>query len=210
MSGAYPRPVLQPGYQFDWLIGADDPGDSHRIAQETSWALLDRVRSHDDPVLVERVIAAADTELIDDIAELWSAAGSDTLAGVLWRLYLLRKIARGDAPGAAHLYQRGVEALHTIDPVIAGIAVPAEPEAILGLVDAILRGVFAGDLADALERAAAYSRLIGAGAADLADAEDRAGAAHRGAEHTTRAHHYVALADDLRAAAHRWRHGSLS
>lgn len=209
MSGAHPRPLLQPSFQFDWLIGADDPGVAHRLAQETSWALLDRVRSHGDAELVERVIAIADTELMDDIAELWSASGTDTLAGMLWRLYLVRRIARGDAEGAAYLFQRGVETLSTIDPVIAGVPIPVEPSGIIALIDDILRGVFSGDLADAFERAAAYARLVSAGAVTLADERESADPYGAG-DLTNRAASYAALGDDLRQAAHRWRHGRLA
>ena len=46
------------------------------------------------------------------------------------------------------------------------------------LADRILRGLFEGDFAVALDRAAAFSRVVAAGFASLADDEDAADAAH--------------------------------
>ena len=80
-----------PNEVFDWFEGAEDPATTHYIARETSWALLDRVRSETDPTVVERVLAHAQNEGVDDIAEMWANAHKHSLAGTLWRLYLLRK-----------------------------------------------------------------------------------------------------------------------
>ncbi|EYT56435.1 hypothetical protein H490_0100705, partial [Leucobacter sp. UCD-THU] len=117
MTRDHQRPVLQPTADFDWIIGSDEPGASHRIAQQTSWALLDRVRTGADPSVVERVVGLASTGPgIDDIAELWAREGTHSLAGVLWRLYLLRRVVAGDAEGSADLFRRGSAAALTIDP----------------------------------------------------------------------------------------------
>lgn len=53
------RPILQPTYSFDWIIGSDEAGAAHRLAQETSWALLDRVRKGADAAVVDRVVDLA-------------------------------------------------------------------------------------------------------------------------------------------------------
>lgn len=212
MTREHQRPLLQPSASFDWIIGSDDPGASHRIAQETSWALLDRVRKVADPDIVKRVIEVASGDGLSDIAELWSRESTHSLAGVLWRLYLLRRIVEADAAGAADLFTRGSRRIGTIDPVVAGAAEPVSPESIAELCDRILRGAFVGDLGAALDRAAAYARIMASGAAELADERDE----HRtpradshATELTKRASRYAAIARELDAGARRWRDGTL-
>lgn len=209
MSREHLRPVLQPSAQFDWRIGFDEPGSTSRLAQETSWALLDRVRGGADPEVVERVVGLAAGEGIDDIAELWSTEGQHSLAGVLWRLYLLRRAVAADDDGAADLFRRGLAAAVTIDPVVAGAAEPVTPESISTLCDTILRGAFLGELDIALERAASYCRVMALGSTDLADARDAHDEDHA-AHLTTRALSYSTLAHELHAGARRWRDGTLA
>lgn len=203
------RPVLQPSESFDWIIGSDEPGAAHRLAQETSWALLDRVRHGADAEVVERVVGLASGGGLDDIAELWSHQSTHALAGVMWRLYLLRRAVAGDAAGSADLFERGVAAASTIDPIVAGASAPVTPESIAELCDTILRGVFTGDLGDALDRAVSYCRIMALGAADLADTRDAHDDEH--AEHLTRrALRYSTMAQELHAGARRWRDGTLA
>ncbi len=215
MSRDYQRPVLQPTASFDWIIGSDEPGAAHRIAQETSWALLNRVRgmAHGDaqvadPEVVERVVRLAAGAGIDDIAELWASAGAHSLAGQLWRIYLLHRIAVNDPEGTAELFRIGRIADPTIHSVVAGVAEPVNPDSIAQLCDTILRGVFTGDLAIALERASSYCRIMSLGAASLADDRDASDDEHA-AQLTTRALRYAGFADELHAGARRWRDGTL-
>lgn len=203
------RPVLQPSAQFDWRIGFDEPGTTSRLAQETSWALLDRVRGVADPEIVDRVVGIAAGDGIDDIAELWSTEGEHSLAGVLWRLYLLRRAVAADDTGSADLFRRGLAAAVTIDPVVAGAAEPVTPASIASLCDTILRGAFLGELDIALERAASYCRVMALGSADLADARDPHNDQHA-AHLTTRALRYSTMANELHAGARRWRDGTLA
>lgn len=208
MTGQHHRPVLQPSSSFDWIVGSDEAGASQRLAQETSWALLDRVRSVADHEVVERVVGLASGEGIDDIAELWADSSAHSLAGQLWRIYLLRRITHADPEGTAELFRHGHATSRTIDPVVAGVADPIAPESIAALCDTILRGVFTGDLAIALERAASYCRVMSLGAAAIADERDRIDDAHA-AELTTRALRYSSFANELHAGARRWRDGTL-
>lgn len=209
MTRDYQRPILQPSAEFDWIIGSDDAGASYRLAQETSWALLDRVRSVADPAVVERVISLAETaEGIDDIAELWANAAAHSLAGVLWRLYLLRRVVAVDPGGTAELFRRGTETAVTIDPIVAGAAEPVTPDSITELCNTILRGAYSGDLASALERAASYCRIMSLGSASLADDRDAVDEPHA-SELTTRSLRYSTVAAELHAGARRWRDGSL-
>lgn len=208
MTTEHHRPVLQPTTAFDWIIGSDDAGASQRLAQETSWALLDRVRRVADPEVVERVVNLAATEGIDDIAELWADSSAHTLAGQLWRIYLLRRIVHADPGGTAELFRHGQAASVTIDPVVAGVADPISPDSIAALCETILRGVFNGDLAVALERAASYCRVMALGATHIADERDLVDEEHAG-ELTTRALRYSSIAAELHAGARRWRDGTL-
>lgn len=202
------RPILQPTAVFDWIIGSDEPGTAHRLAQETSWALLDRVRSVADPQVVERVVTLVSREGIDDIAELWADASEHSLAGQLWRIYLLHRVADSDPEGTAELFRIGQTVAVTIDPVVAGVAEPVTPEAIDSMCTTILRGVFRGDLAIALERASSYCRVMSLGAASLADDREPGDDVHA-TELTTRALRYATFADELHAGARRWSDGTL-
>lgn len=208
MSRDHLRPVLQPTAAFDWIIGSDEPGAAHRLAQETSWALLDHVRRVAAPDVVERVVQLAAGNGIDDMAELWAGASAHSLAGQLWRIYLLHRVATTDPAGTAELFRIGQAGDPTIHPVVAGVAEPVTPQAITQLCDTILRGVFAGDLAIALERASSYCRVMSHGAASLADDRDVHDEAHAHTL-TSRALRYATFADDLSAGAHRWREGTL-
>ncbi|MGJ0202780.1 hypothetical protein [Leucobacter sp. gxy201] len=209
MAREHQRPVTQPSSSFDWIIGDDGPAAAQKLARETSWALLDRVRGVADPEVVERVVGLASGAGIDDIAELWAREGMHSLAGALWRLYLLRRVVAADPDGAADLFRRGVGAAATIDPIVAGAAEPVTPNSIAELCDTILRGVFSGDLGGALERAASYCRVMSLGAADLADARDAHDDDHA-ALLTKRALRYSTLATELNVGARRWRDGTLA
>lgn len=201
--------MLQPSARFDFLVGTDEPGAASRVAQETSWALLDRVRGVADPVIVDRVVGLASGGGIDDIAELWAREGEHSLAGVLWRLYLLRRAVAADSEGSADLFRRGLAVAQTIDPVVAGVAEPVTPESIATLCDTILRGAFLGELDVALERASSYCRVMSLGSADMADARDSLDDEHA-AHLTSRALRYSAFGHELHGAARRWRDGTLS
>lgn len=161
-----------------------------------------------DPEIVRRVVEVAGGDGINDIAELWARESPHSLAGVLWRLYLLRRITIADPEGTADLFARGSRRIGTIDPIVVGAAEPATPESIAELCDRILRGAFVGDLGVTLDRAAAYARVMAAGAAELADDRDVHDEAH-GTELTTRAFRYATIARELDGAARRWRDGTL-
>ena len=202
------KPTKFPGGKFDDLHGADDPAETSRVAHETAAALLERVRRHPDPEIVSRLVSYTDENGIDAIAELWSRATAHSLPGALWRIYLLRLAIREDPPSASLQFQRGADELVSIDPVVAGAELPTGPTEIIDLADRILRGVFEGDFAVALERAAAYCRVSAAGCASLADDADLTDA-QRATVLTTRALRFSQFAAELTAAASLWRSDSL-
>jgi hypothetical protein len=204
----FPRPVRMPAEHFDFVKGGEDPAVLVRSAHETAQALVSRVRADPDPEVVARLVAFAEREGIDAVAELWSRAAALSLPGALWRLYLLREMVRRDADQVSLAYARGVERLAGISVVVAGAPSPAGPEELLALADEILRGVFAGDLALALDRAAAFCRVTADGSLDLADDADPTEPA-RAEVLTRRASRLAQLADDLSASARLQRDGAL-
>ena len=88
--------------------------------------------------------------------------------------------------------------------MIAGAADPPTPEALRELTDAILSGVFQGDLAVALERAGAFCRVVAAGRAHRADDVEPYDDSHA-ALLTRRSASLQQTAEDLEAAASLWR-----
>jgi hypothetical protein len=208
LSAEHRRPVTQPSRAFDWVIGSDDAGSALKLANETAWALLHRVRDGADPEVVDRVVHLAAESGIDDVAELWSNASPHTLAGQLWRIYLLQRIVATNPEETAHFFRQGMEAAPTIHPLVAGVADPIAPNSIAELCRTILRGVFAGDLAVALERASSYCRVMSLGTAAVADDRDNFHD-EQATMLTTRSLRYSALADELHAGARRWQDGTL-
>lgn len=202
------RPTKFTGAKFDNLHGGDDPAETSRIAHETAAALLERVRRHPDPEIVSRLVSYTDDNGIDAIAELWSRAGAFSLPGALWRIYLLRLAIREDPHATSLQFQRGSETLQSIDSVVAGAETPTGPSEIIELADRILRGVFEGDFAVALERAAAFCRVSAVGCTSLADDAEPT-EPERASVLTTRALRFSEFASELTTAASLWRSDSL-
>jgi hypothetical protein len=208
MPDRFHKPTLFPGGMFEAFLGGDDPAQISKVAHETAQALLSRVREDPDPEIVDRLVAYTDEHGIDAIAELWARSNPKSLPGALWRIYLLRLLIRQDAEGTAVLYQRGTEVIVSIDPVVAGAPTPAGPGEVTELADRILRGVFEGDFAVALDRAAAFCRVTAAGCLSVADDRDPLDP-DRASELTTRALRFTSTAEELTACARLWRSDSL-
>ncbi len=208
MTDEFHKPTQFSGSKFETFEGGADPAQLSRVAHETAQALLTRVRARPDPLVVERLVAYTDEHGIDAIAELWSQSSARSLPGALWRIYLLRTLIRQDAAGVSFLYQRGVETAENIDHVVAGAPIPTGPDEVTVLADQILRGLFEGDFAVALDRAAAFCRLSSVGATSFAD-DVEATNADRASALTTRALRLAETAADLSACARLWRSGSL-
>ncbi|MRG61048.1 DNA-directed RNA polymerase subunit beta [Agromyces sp. CFH 90414] len=211
MAAEFHRPTRFPPGMFEGFHGGDDPAAISRVAHDTAAALLSRVRADPDPETVQRLVEYTDRHGIDTIAELWAQASAKSLPGALWRIYLLRTLIRQDAAGTSLAFQRGTEVSHTIDQVVAGAAIPTGPDEVRDLADTILHGVFTGDFAVALDRAAAFCRVAAAGFADLADDADASDAVHpdRSGDLTRRALRLTELAAELASCARLWRHDSL-
>lgn len=208
MPREHHRPVQFTDAEFESLQGGSDPALVHRVAHETATALVHRVRTDPDPDVVERLVTYTDTHGIDALAELWATVGPHTLPGALWRIYLVRTLIRQNPEEIAYFFERGTHVVSTIDQAVAGAEQPTGPAEIVALADQILRGLYTGDFAVALDRGAAFCRLAGAGATSVADDSDTT-ADERASELTRRALRLSELAQDLAAAAALWRRDSL-
>jgi hypothetical protein len=189
---------------MDGFVGGQDPAQRVDAAHATAAALVDHGRCG-DPEVAARLVALADEHGIDEMAGLWADRPAETLPGALWRMYALRAGILHDPEGMARAYDAGRRRA-SVDEVVAGVADPPSPAAVQELADQVLGGVFTGDLAVALERAAAFCRVVATGTAVLADAEPQHESAHRA---TRRAADLLRTAGQLEAAAHHWRKGTL-
>jgi hypothetical protein len=168
---------LTPGGRFFEGIPADE-ADPRRLAEAADRAARLLVRgAHDsqDDAVADRVLHLADTEGIETIAEVWSARPADSIAGCLWRLYLLRSWVYADPLAVAREFEAG-RARAAVDRVVSGVADPPGPDELKAMVDQVLRGIAGGDFADVLLRAAAFARVVATGRAELADSDTVAAA----------------------------------
>src|SRR4051795_8952015 len=156
------RPSMPGAAAFEAIEGAVDPATLSEAADRAAAALVRGARDQADEQLVERVVHLADSEGLETLAELWSGAPADSLAGSLWRLYLLRSWVYADPRTAAEEYDRG-RAHVPVAEVVSGVVDPPGPDEVRGLVDEVLGGVVVGDFADTLLRAAAFARVAAAG-----------------------------------------------
>ncbi len=194
------RPALFGPAALAAAVGGEDPAQRAEAAHLTAAALLRHGRSADSVEETRRLVALTDVHGIDEVALLWADRPADTLPGTLWRIYALRAGIRQDPVGLSRAYDAG-RARAEVHEVVAGVAEPPGPEQLCDLADAILTGVFTGDLAVALERAAAFCRVLGTGVAVLADGlpdEEGDRSTRRGAD-------LVRTAGQLEHAATLWR-----
>lgn len=203
------KPTRFASYRFEAYAGGDDPARLRAIAHETAGALIEHGHATGSSEAVDRMLAFADEQGIDTIAELWAQTAAESLPGALWRLYLLRAFIRdGGGQVSALAFQRGIAALRTADQAIAGAPEGAGPAEVVALADEILRGAFSGDLGDALDRAAACCRILAAGSLDDADSSDLSDA-ERASLLTTRAARLATIGEELAVCARRQRTGTL-
>ena len=208
---AHPRrPAFFSPAVMDTFPGDPDPVQRIEAAHRTAAALVDHARGGGDPDTTARIVALADVVGLDEIAELWAARPAETLPGALWRIYALQAGIRRDPVGMARAFDAGRHRA-PVHEAVAGVAEPPGPTEVQNMSDAILGGAFTGDLAVALERAAAFCHVVATGWAVNADLEPSLepddGAA--GAL-TRRAAGLARTGTELEAAAKRWRSGELS
>lgn len=191
------RPVLRDPGVLEALGQGSDPIAELAAAHESAAVLLHAGRAADDPAVTARLISIVDAIGLSTVADLWAASAPHTLPGALWRLYSLREWMITDPQAAAREYAVGIGFAEP-DHAIAAVE-PPTPDEVRRVADEILRGVFTGDFAVALERAAAFCHVVASGRAHLAS----------GTRTDDRAEHLHQAARDLTACAERWRTGSL-
>jgi hypothetical protein len=201
------RPTLLGKAALETFGGAPDPAALAEGAHATASLLVESGRATTDEAARARLVSLVDEVGLDTIADLWAQRPPRSLPGALWRLYVLREWVRRDAVGATHDFASG-RASAVVSHVVAGAAEPPSPEALRALLDQVLHGVFAGDLAVALERAGAFCRVVVAGRVNRAD--DVEAGDPNGADALTRSSSsLLRTAEDLEAAAVLWRGGNL-
>ena len=188
-SRPHHRPLTPGANFFDDIVGGEDPAQVSEAADRAATLLVRGARAAGDSQIADRLIHLADTEGIEAIAEVWSGSPADSLAGCLWRLYLLRSWVYADPVGVAREFEAG-RARAQVAQVVAGVAEPPGPEELKAMVDQVLRGIAGSDFADVLFRAASFARVVATGRAGLPDPSDQ------------EVRRMLQLAEQLEAAAH--------
>ncbi len=183
------RPMQRDAAYFDEIVGGADPALVTEAAERAATLLVRGARQSEDDAVADRLLHLADTEGIETIAEMWSGSAADSLAGCLWRLYLLRSWVYADPMRVAREFENG-RARAQVARVVAGVADPPGPEELKAMVDEVLRGIAHGDFADVLLRAAAFARVVATGRASLPDPTD------------AEVQRMLVLAEQLEAAGH--------
>lgn len=183
-SRPHHRPLAPGDAFFDVIASGADPAQIRDATERAAILLVRGARAADESQVRERLIHLAETEGLDALAELWADAPPESVAGCLWRLYLLRTWVYADPVGAARQFDAGRSA--EVAVVVAGVADPPGPDELRVMADQVLGGIATTDFADVLLRGAAFARVVAAGrhasgAADagkmtrLADQLERAG-----------------------------------
>lgn len=175
---------------FESIESGADPALLAEVAERSARALVRGAAADQDPGLADRVVHLAESEGLDSLAELWSGAAADSLAGALWRLYLLRSWVYADPMRAAREFEHGRK-LAPVSEAISGVKDPPGPVEVQALADQVLSGLVTGDFADVLFRAAAFARVTATGRGDLDDNHEQALSAAR----------MLTMADQLEHAA---------
>ncbi|ROS76564.1 hypothetical protein [Cellulomonas sp. PhB143] len=198
------------------LPGGIDPAQRDAVAHTTAAALVRGAREAEDPAVIDRLVRLVETEGLDAVAALWADSPATSLPGALWRLYVLREWVRRDAGTVSLRYRLGLDAAPagggpagpTVSEVVAGLGAGPGPEEVGRLADAVLSGVFAGELDVALDRAGSFCRILARGAAHDADAREAADA-DAAVRMTRGASALQRTAEELEHAAALWRGGLL-
>lgn len=192
------RPSFKDPASLEALGDSVDPIAALHAAHETAAALVHAGRAQNDPDVTARLVALTEEIGLSTLASLWSSRPARSLPGALWRLYLLREWMTANPVEVSREYAAGVRFTEP-NHVVAGIEPPG-PDEVSRVAQQILRGVFEGDLAVALERAAAFCLVVASGRAEVTD----------GLRSARQAGRLQDMAADLTACAALWRQGTLT
>lgn len=192
---------------FEPFAGGPDPARVSEAAHLAAQALVHHGRGSEDPQVTERLVKLADKEGLEAVAELWSESPAHTLPGALWRLYALRAAVVKDPDRMASYFASGRQTAE-VSHAVAGAAEPPGATELRTMADSILSGAFDGEFDVALERTAAFCRVIALGQAHHAHDLETGNEAH--ARKLTRdAGQLIKTAEDLESSAKMWRRGEL-
>ncbi|WP_207345628.1 hypothetical protein [Arthrobacter sp. E3] len=201
------KPVPFSPADFESFAGGTDPARVSEAAHLAARALVHSGRASNDPEITKRLVKLADRQGLEAIAEMWAASPARSLPGALWRLYALRAATLQDPEGISVFFRAGQQKAQVANAV-AGVAEPPGAEEITAMSNAILSGAFDGEFDVALERSAAFCRVVALGQATLAEERVAAHPEHSAAL-TKKARQLVRTAEDLEGAAKSWRMGEL-
>ena len=167
---------MTPGDRFfEAIVGGDRPGRwSARRPTAPPRCSCAAPGTRTTRSVAERLLHLADTEGIETIAEVWSGAPADSLAGCLWRLYLLRSWVYADPVGVAREFEAGRRTRPGRRGSSPGSPTRPDPSELKAMIDQVLRGIAGSDFADVLFRAAAFARVVATGRAVAGRAGGRA------------------------------------
>ncbi|MGL5810606.1 MAG: hypothetical protein ACRCYQ_11725 [Nocardioides sp.] len=183
------RPSVPGAAFFSELGGGADPARVTEAADRAATLLVRGARDSEDEAITQRILHLADSEGLEAVAAAWAGAPADSLAGCLWRLYVLRTWVYADPLRAAEEFEAGRDRAQ-VARVVSGVAEPPGPDELKLMIDEVLTGIAEREFADVLLRAAAFAGVVATGRAlrRSANAEDAA--------------RMTGLADQLERSAH--------
>ena len=199
MSRDHHRPLTLGAAYFESVADGPAPDEIREIAERTATVLVRGARADGDAELAERLVHLSDTEGMETLADMWSSSTPDSLAGALWRLYVIREWIHADPVRASRAYEAGIDTAQ-VARAVAGVADPPDPEAMSAVIDDVLRGIVRSDFADVLWRASAVLHVVGAGRA----------LTEEGSSSVRESARMITLAEELEHAGHLELAGRLS
>ncbi|CUR55083.1 conserved hypothetical protein [metagenome] len=156
---------MTPGVKhFESIVGGTDPALVSEAADRAAMLLVRGARDSADDGVAQRVLRLAETEGLETLADVWSGSPADSLAGCLFRLYVLRAWVYADPLLASAQFEAGRSSAQ-FARVVAGVADPPGTEQLQAMADEVLLGIAQGEFADVLLRASAFARVVAAGRA---------------------------------------------
>lgn len=211
----YHRPVLFDSRRFANTSNTVDFAERLELAHNTAWLLVSRMREQAEQLddsqqeQFERLLEYINTRGITELTELWASIPKPSLPNLLARIDWFRNRVRKEPELHTLAFNEGVKYLDTIDPVVAGVAIPSSLEEFVGVFDQILGGIFLGDFESTLYRSSALLRITSRGLTELSDGSEHS-SPERFRSMQQMSLRYLELADDLRQGAKLWREGELA
>ncbi len=156
------RPIVRTEAFFSEFEAGADPASIREAGDLAATLLVRGVRREGDAETIDRVVRLAETEGLETLADIWAGAPKDSLAGTLWRLYLLSTWVKQDPHSVAEEFRAGLDTAQAAG-VVAGVADPPGPQQVEAMIDEVLRGIATGDFVDVLARAAAFAHVVATG-----------------------------------------------